>query len=69
MVCIHRLPGLRRGFVYRPLPDRIADGEWSIPTHLAEDIVRAETAIRSLDDLPHMTGIEALVACPENFGE
>lgn len=52
---------LRRGFAYQAfVPDPIAGRDWAIPAHVAEDIVRAETAIRSLDALPHIAGIEAL---------
>jgi hypothetical protein len=55
------LARLRRGFAYQTfVPGHIADAEWSIPTHVAEDIVRAETALRALDSMPHIAGIEAL---------
>jgi hypothetical protein len=52
---------LQRGFAYEAfVPDGIADRAWSIPSHLAEDIVRAERAINSLNSLPHLAGLEAM---------
>ncbi len=55
------LARLRRGFKYRAfVPATIAERSWSIPDHVTEDIVSAETAIRRLDAAPHVAGIEAL---------
>jgi len=55
------LARLQRGFKYQAfVPDCIAERDWSIPAHVAEDIVRAETAINSLNALPHMASIEAM---------
>jgi Fic family protein len=42
------------------VPARVAGHGWSIPAHVADDIVRAETAIRTLDALPHVSSVEAL---------
>lgn len=51
----------QRGFAYQAfVPDRIAERDWSIPAHVAEDIVRAETAVNSLNTLPQIGGIEAM---------
>jgi Fic family protein len=55
------LARLQRGFAYQAfVPDRIAERSWTIPDHVAEDIVRAEKAVGSLDALPQMAGIEAM---------
>jgi Fic family protein len=55
------LARLQRGFAYEAfVPDPIAERDWSIPVHLAADLVRAEAAIRTLGTLPTTAGIEAL---------
>lgn len=55
------LARLQRGFKYDAfIPDEIAGREWSIPSHVAEDIVRAERAIAALTGSPPIASIEAM---------
>lgn len=51
----------RQGFAYRAfVPHTIADRQWSISSGVADDIVHAETAVRSLSALPTIAGMESL---------
>jgi Fic family protein len=55
------LARLRRGFAYEAfVPNPIAERSWSIPASVAENIVRAETAVRALNMAPSVAGVEAL---------